>query len=97
MNVDHTNLSFMRPDDSIHHSRGGSTVNDTGQARERGKIDSGKLMGVVLLVVVVPPLVGVTLDTLPRVVARPRVSWLFGIAILLLVVGVPIAIILEEM
>ena len=54
-------------------------------------------MGVVLLVVVVPPLVGVTLDTLPRVVARPRVSWLFGIAILLLVVGVPIAIILEEM
>ncbi|MDS0261726.1 hypothetical protein NDI56_20185 [Haloarcula sp. S1CR25-12] len=87
----------MRPDDSIHHSRGGSTVNDTGQAGERGNIDSGTLMGVVLLVLVVPPLVMAALDTLPRVVAGPGISWLFGIAILLLVVGVPIATIVEKM
>ncbi|MBX0288462.1 hypothetical protein EGH22_19195 [Halomicroarcula sp. F28] len=87
----------MHPDDSIHHSRGGSTVNDTGQARERGNIDSGTLMGVVLLVVVVPPLVVVALDTLPQVLAGPGISWLFGISILLLVVGVPIAMVLEEM
>lgn len=86
----------MHLDDSIQQLRGGSVVNDTGQGYARGEIDSGAVIGGVLLLVIVPRLVMISLETLPRLAANPSISWLFAVLIILLIIGVPIAKIVEE-
>jgi hypothetical protein len=82
---------------SIHHANDGSTVNDTGQPSDRAEIDGGTIIGVVVLLVVVPTLVGVAVETIPQLAAQSGGSWLFGLVVGLLIVGVPTAAILEEM
>lgn len=87
----------MRPDEAIQQLRGGSVVNDIGQGYERGEIDSGTVIGGVLLLIVVPPLVLTALNTLTRLASNPNVPWLFAVLIILLIIGIPIAAIVEKM
>lgn len=87
----------MRPDEAIQQLRGGSVVNDIGQGYERGEIDSGTVIDGVLLLIVVPPLVLTALNTLTRLASNPNVPWLFAVLIILLIIGIPIAAIVEKM
>lgn len=97
MNFRHNSHLSMHSDASIHHANGGSIVNDTSQSTNRAEIDGGTIIGVLLLVVVVPTLAGVAVRTIPQLAAQSGVSWFFGLVVGLLIVGVPVAAILEEM
>lgn len=86
----------MCTSDSIPKPNGGDTVNDTGQDSDRAELDSSKLVGGILLVVLVPVLVPIAVGHIAQLAARPGISWPLALVVGLLIL-VPIAAILEEM